>query len=194
MRGSASEWRSRFGLFKLHPTLKLVVLSHRWKILDGSRSAALHYSTKKEDSQLTCSYSTPDGTWGQRSAEKSKWEGYDRRGELSVQSQKKEERNPLVVLASGMLASLSWRTFSGSLLGDDGVWTRGLSDFGRLHTRLLPPLCCGLLKDPPGGACPVCLSLLPANAPVPSNTDKYCPNPELSLHNRDHVEGTFCCE
>lgn len=24
--------------------------------------------------------------------------------------------------------------------------------------------------------------LLPANAPVPSNTDKYCPNPELSVN------------
>lgn len=45
----------------------------------------------------------------------------------------------------------------------------------------------------PGGACPVCLSLLPANAPVPSNTDKYCPNPELSLYNRDCI-GDFCCE
>lgn len=36
------------------------------------------------------------------------------------------------------------------------------------------------LKTP--RCCLSCLSLLPANAPVPSNTDKYCPNPELSLY------------
>lgn len=38
------------------------------------------------------------------------------------------------------------------------------------------------VKDP--RCCLSCLSLLPANAPVPSNTDKYCPNPEPSLYTK----------
>lgn len=41
-------------------------------------------------------------------------------------------------------------------------------------------VCDARVKDPT--CCLSCLSLLPANAPVPSNTDKYCPNPELLLH------------
>lgn len=55
----------------------------------------------------------------------------------------------------------------------------------RLHAWQLTPPYCGQsavsdvrVKDPQVS----CLSLLPANAPVPSNTDKYCPNPELSLY------------
>lgn len=57
----------------------------------------------------------------------------------------------------------------------------------RIHAWQLTPPYCGQsavsearVKDP--RCCLSCLSLLPANAPVPSNTDKYCPNPELSLY------------
>lgn len=70
-------------------------------------------------------------------------------------------------------------------------WRRGL-DMWSMRCRdytlgsFLPPYCGQSavsdvrVKDP--RCCLSCPSLLPANAPVPSNTDKYCPNPELSLY------------
>lgn len=147
---------------------------------------------KREESQLTRSYFARS-QMGQRSGERSKREGYDRRGFSVYRPTKKNT----LVLASEILALLSWMTFCGSAVDS---WLKMGSRYvvcEILETTHLAASSSLLwsrteLKTP-GGACPVCLSLLPANAPVPSNTDKYCPNPELSLYNRDCI-GDFCCE
>lgn len=114
---------------------KWVVLSHLWKILDASSSAALR-PTKKRRVPADLQLFRPAARWGSAVAKRvservTTWGG--------SQCREQQNKQKTLVLASQMLALLSGMTLR---------WRRGLEmcsvGFWRLHIWQLPPPRCGL--------------------------------------------------